>query len=117
MIELLVVMTIIAILLSIVAPRYFRSVDHSKVVALKQDLTVMRDAIDKFHGDQGVYPESIEMLVEKRYLRSIPVDPITESATTWQIVAPAEPNTGKVYDVKSGAEGRAPGESRDYRDW
>lgn len=116
LIELLVVLAIIATLLLIAAPRYFRSVDYSKEVALKQSLAVMRDSIDKFHGDQGVYPESLEALVEKRYLRSIPVDPITESATTWQITAPAEQNKGKVYDVKSGAEGRA-ANGTDYRDW
>lgn len=116
LIELLVVLAIIATLLAIAAPRYFRSVDHSKEVALKQSLAVMRDAIDKFHGDQGVYPESLEVLVEKRYLRSIPVDPITESATTWQITAPAEQNKGKVYDVKSGAEGRAANGTA-YKEW
>jgi len=117
LIELLVVLAIIASLLMIVAPRYFRTVDHSKEVALKQSLAVMRDAIDKFHGDQGVYPESLEALVEKRYLRAVPVDPITESPATWQIVPPAEPNTGKVYDVKSGAEGRSSDGSGDYRNW
>jgi len=123
LIELLVVLAIIATLLAIAAPRYFRSVDYSKEVALKQSLAVMRDAIDKFHGDQGVYPESLEVLVEKRYLRSIPVDPITESASTWQITAPAEQSSksteqdkGKVYDVKSGAAGRA-ANGTDYKDW
>lgn len=117
LIELLVVLAIIASLLMIVAPRYFRTVDHSKEVALKQSLAVMRDAIDKFHGDQGVYPESLEALVEKRYLRGIPVDPITESAATWQVVAPGETNIGKVYDVRSGAEGRSMDGSGEYRSW
>lgn len=116
LIELLVVLAIIATLLIVAAPRYFRSVDHSKEVALKQSLAVMRDAIDKFHGDQGTYPESLEALVEKRYLRAVPVDPITESATTWQITPPAEQNKGRVYDVKSGAEGRA-ADGTYYRDW
>lgn len=116
LIELLVVLAIIATLVAIAAPRYFRSVDQSKEVALKQSLAVMRDAIDKFHGDQGVYPESLEVLVEKRYLRSVPVDPITESTTTWQIVAPAEQDKGKVYNVKSGADGRA-GDGTEYKEW
>lgn len=123
LIELLVVLAIIATLLVIAAPRYFRSVDHSREVALKQSLAVMRDAIDKFHGDQGVYPEALETLVEKRYLRSIPVDPITESATTWQITGPPEQSgkstekeQGKVYDVKSGAEGRA-ADGTEYKEW
>ncbi|MBI3043899.1 MAG: prepilin-type N-terminal cleavage/methylation domain-containing protein [Betaproteobacteria bacterium] len=116
LIELLVVLAIVATLLALVTPRYFRTVDHSKEVALKQSLSVMRDAIDKFHGDQGVYPDSLEALVEKRYLRSVPVDPISESATTWQTTAPAEQDKGKVYDVKSGAEGQA-ADGSSYRDW
>ena len=116
LIELLVVLAIIATLLAIVSPRYFRSIDYSKEVALKQSLAVMRDAIDKFYGDQGIYPESLDMLVEKRYLRAIPVDPVTESSTGWQVVAPSDSNLGKVYDVKSGAEGQSREGSR-YKDW
>ena len=116
LIELLVVLAIIATLLAIAVPRYFRSVDYSKEVALKQSLAVMRDAIDKFYGDQGIYPDSLEVLVEKRYLRNIPVDPISESATTWQITAPAEEKKGKVYNVKSGADGRA-SDGTEYKEW
>ena len=116
LIELLVVLAIVATLLAIAAPRYFRSVDYSKEVALKQSLAVMRDAIDKFYGDQGVYPDSLEALVEKRYLRNVPVDPISESTTTWQITPPAEENKGKVFDVKSGAEGRA-ADGTSYKEW
>jgi prepilin-type N-terminal cleavage/methylation domain-containing protein len=116
LIELLVVLAIVATLLAIAAPRYFRSVDYSKEVALKQNLAVMRDAIDKFYGDQGVYPDSLEALVEKRYLRNVPVDPISESATTWQITPPAEENKGKVFDVKSGAEGHA-ADGTSYKEW
>ena len=116
LIELLVVLAIVATLLAIAAPRYFRSVEYSKEVALKQSLAVMRDAIDKFYGDQGIYPDSLDVLVEKRYLRNVPVDPYTESATTWQITAPPEEKKGKVYDVKSGADGRA-GDGSSYKDW
>ena len=116
LIELLVVLAIVATLLAIAAPRYFRSVDYSKEVALKQSLAVMRDAIDKFYGDQGVYPDSLEALVEKRYLRNVPVDPISESTTTWQITPPTEENKGKVFDVKSGAEGRA-ADGTSYKEW
>ena len=106
LIELLVVMAIIAVLLTIALPRYFGSVDHSKEVALKQSLSVMRDAIDKYYADRGQYPERLEELAEKRYIRAIPVDPITESATTWTIVpVPAGAAKGTVYDIRSGAEG------------
>jgi prepilin-type N-terminal cleavage/methylation domain-containing protein len=108
LIELLVVMAIIAILLTIALPRYFGSVDHSKDVALRQSLAVMRDAIDKYYSDRGQYPDSLQELAEKRYIRNVPVDPITESAETWTVVqVPPGVAKGNVYDVKSGAEGNS----------
>src|SRR5262245_28446635 len=108
LVELLVVMAIIATLLTIALPRYFGSVDKSKEVTLRQSLNVMRDAIDKFHADNGRYPEKLEELVEKRYIRSVPIDPITDSATTSVVVpSPDQTAKGAVYDVKSGAEGKS----------
>lgn len=116
LIELLTVMTIIAILLTIAVPRYFNSIDRSKEVTLRQDLNVMRDAIDKFYGDTGALPETLDELVAKKYLRAIPADPITESAATWQIVPPQDPKKTGVYDVKSGAPGRAL-DGSNFQDW
>ena len=107
LIELLVVMAIIATLLSIVAPRYFNSIEKAKESVLKQDLSIMRDAIDKFHSDMGNYPITLEELVERRYLRSIPVDPMTESNTTWVEIPPANEDEEGVYDVHSGYPGQA----------
>lgn len=107
LIELLVVMAIIATLLSIVAPRYFNSIEKAKEAVLKQDLHIMRDAIDKFHSDMGSYPITLEELVERRYLRSIPIDPMTESNTTWLIVPPVNDEEEGVYDVHSGYPGQA----------
>lgn len=107
LIELLVVMAIIGTLLAMAAPRYFRSVDHAREAALRQDLAVMRDAIDKHHADTGRYPAALDELVAKRYLRRIPIDPITESAESWVITAPADRELGAVYNVASGAEGTA----------
>ena len=109
LIELLVVMAIIATLLAVSVPRYFRSVDHAREAALRQDLAVMRDAIDKHHADTGRYPGALDELVAKRYLRRIPVDPITESADSWVVAPPADRESGAVYDVASGA----PGNGRD----
>jgi general secretion pathway protein G len=103
LVELLVVMAIIAVLLTIAAPRYFNSVERSKEAVLRQDLNVMRDAIDKFYGDTGDYPRDLAELVEKRYLRAIPVDPLTESSETWVILPPSDSAEG-LYDVRSGAE-------------
>jgi general secretion pathway protein G len=107
LIELLVVMTIIAILLTIAVPRYYASLDRSKEVVLKENLYQMRDAIGKYYADKGKYPESLAALETDRYLRKVPLDPITESSTTWITVAPEDPQKGGVLDVKSGAQGKA----------
>lgn len=118
LIELIVVLAILALLVSIAAPRYFAHVDRAKEAALKQDLSIMRDAIDKFYGDTGRYPTDLAEMVSQRYLRSVPVDPITESAGTW-ITLPPPPEAqakGEVYEVKSGAEGTA-ADGSEYREW
>jgi type II secretion system protein G len=107
LIELLVVLSIIGLLVSIAAPRYFGSVDHAREAALRQDLAVMRDAIDKHFADTGRYPVALDELVAKRYLRRVPVDPITESSESWVFVPPADRELGAVYDVNSGASGNA----------
>jgi len=105
LIELLIVMSIVALLLTLAVPRYFASLERSKETVLKSNLAAMRDALDKFYGDTGKYPEKLEILVEKKYLRAVPTDPITESNTTWVIVPPEQPEKGGVYDVHSGAQG------------
>ena len=92
LIELIVVMVIIALLLTIAVPHYFTGLQRSKEAALRQDLSVMRDALDKFHADRGVYPETLNELVTQRYLRRIPEDPLTESAESWIVVAPPQPS-------------------------
>jgi general secretion pathway protein G len=107
LIELLVVMAIIATLLSLTMPRYFHSVDKSKEVALRGDLSVMRDAIDKYYGDHAKYPENLDELVVKKYLRNIPPDPITDSDQTWILIPPNSSAEGKVFNVRSGAKGMA----------
>ena len=108
LIELIIVLAILALLITIAVPRYFAHIERAKEATLKQDLVIMRDAIDKFHGDKGRYPESLEELVTLRYIRGVPVDPITESLSTWKTVAPPDSEAkGAVYDVKSGAEGNS----------
>ena len=107
LIELLVVMAIIALLLTIAVPRYHHSVERAKEAVLKEDLALMRDAIDKFYADRGQYPETIAEIAELKYLRSIPKDPITDSSSTWLVVPPAETERGRVYDIRSGAPGAA----------
>jgi general secretion pathway protein G len=107
LIELLVVLAIIATLLTIALPRYFSSVDKSKEVVLRENLYVTRDAIGKYYSDKGKYPESLEALATDKYLRGVPVDPVTESSATWIVVPPEDPKKGAVYDLKSGAPGKA----------
>ncbi len=107
LIELLVVMAIVATLLSIVAPRYFNSLDKAKEAVLRQDLGIMRNAIDQFYSDFGKYPMDLVELVDKRYMRSIPKDPFTDSDKTWIEVPPKNLTEAGVYDVHSGYNGRA----------
>ena len=106
LIELLVVLSIIALLLTLAVPRYIHSVDVAKEAVLSENLHLVRETIDKFYGDKGRYPESLEELVSERYLRSLPRDPITDSTSTWKIIPPETPEAqGNVYDIKSGAAG------------
>ena len=107
LIELLVVMAVIATLLSIVAPRYFNSIDRSREAVLKQNLSIMRDAIDKFYSDTGKYPLSLNQLVEERYIRAVPIDPMTESSQTWIEVPPPDPEIEGMYDVRSSSDRQA----------
>ena len=116
LVELLVVIAIIATLLSIAVPRYFKSVDRSKEAVLKENLVVMRDALQKYYADKGKYPEKLEDLAAEKYLRKIPVDPITESASTWIVVPPKDTEKGGVYDVQSGAPGSAT-DGTAYAEW
>ena len=116
LIELLAVMVIIALLLTIAVPKYFGSVDRSRESILRQDLATMREALDKYYGDTGQYPDALEDLTKKKYLRGIPRDPITDSDTTWVIIAPTNDAKGAVYDVKSGASGNG-ADGTAYADW
>jgi general secretion pathway protein G len=105
LIELLVVMAIVALLLSIAVPRYFGSLAKSKDIALRENLKVLRVTLDRFYADKGRYPEALEDLVEQKYLRGVPVDPVTESARTWILVAAPDGERQGIVDVKSGAPG------------
>jgi general secretion pathway protein G len=105
LIELMVVLSVIALLLSIVVPDYMGRAKRAEEAALQQNLAVMRDALDKHFADAGRYPSNLEELVAKRYLRSIPKDPFTQSTSTWIPVPPADTKKGNVFDVHSSAKG------------
>jgi len=114
-VEVMVVLAMVALLLSIAVPRYFAGLERAKETVLKQDLQIMRQAIDDYYADHGAYPASMESLVEQRYLRAVPVDPVTESTETW-ILTPVPNKAIGVYDIKSGAEGTSIDGSL-YADW
>jgi general secretion pathway protein G len=106
LIELLVVLSIIATLLTLAAPRYFQHVERSKEAVLRENLAGVRQALDQYHADKGVWPASLQVLVDDRYLRTLPLDPITESSETWVLEAPPEEKADNgVYNLHSGAEG------------
>lgn len=121
LVELLVVLSLISILAAMGVVQYRNSVRATQEAVLKQDLFAMRDAIDQYYADKNKYPASLDTLVSDGYLRRIPVDPITQTADTWQTV-PAEPDPGNpsaepgIYDVKSGAQGTAL-DGSNYADW
>ena len=108
LIELLVVMAIVATLLTLAVPRYFISIDRSKEAVLKENLFQIRDAIGKYHADKGRYPDSLQALATEQYLRKVPIDPVTQSEMTWVLVpVPAVTEAAGVFDVRSGAQGKA----------
>ena len=113
LIELLVVLSIVGLLLSLAAPRYFQHVDRSKEVVLRENLATLRDAIDQYHADKGAWPDSLETLAEERYLRAVPVDPLTGQNDTWTTEAGDD---NGVRDVKSGAAGEG-ADGKPYADW
>ncbi|WP_231409817.1 type IV pilin protein [Ralstonia solanacearum] len=115
LIELMVVMAVIALLTTIALPHYFKHVDTAKERVLRANLETARDAIDKFYADRNQYPASLAELVTQRYLKTLPMDPITDRADSWKLLTAPGGEPG-VYDLHSGA----PGKSMDgtpYADW
>ncbi len=118
LIEILIVITIIGILITLAQPSFNRAVTAAKEVTLKENLFILRDVIDQFYADNTKYPDALNQLVEKGYIRQVPKDPLTGSAESWVIV-PATDEQGQqvgVYDVKSGSDRTASDGSR-YNEW
>jgi general secretion pathway protein G len=116
LVELLVVLAILALLLTLAMPRYFSGIERAKDATLKQDLSTLRESIDKYYADTGQYPKTLEDLVERKYIRTLPIDPITNSGSTWIFTPPEPPLQGDIYDIHSGAVGAAK-DGSNYADW
>jgi general secretion pathway protein G len=116
LIELLVVLGIVALLLTLAVPRFFPKIDSTKETILAENLRNTRAVIDQFHGDTGRYPDSLQHLVDKRYLAALPFDPIAESDSAWVIVPPEGDDKGGVYDIHSGAPGNGRN-GKPYAEW
>lgn len=116
LIELLVVLGIVALLLTLAVPRFFPSIDSTKETILEENLRNTRTVIDQFRADTGRYPDSLEQLVEKKYLRELPMDPITESRETWIVEPPQEEEQGEVGNIRSGAPGNGR-KGTPYAEW
>ena len=119
LLELMIAMFILIILLSVALPTYQRSIQHARETVLKENLWQMRKAIDQFHSDKGKLPQSVSELVDGKYLREAPVDPITEKAEWDEIMGEdttsPEAEQG-MTDVKSLAEG-TDSEGKDYNEY
>lgn len=115
LIELMIVLVVIAVLAGIIVPKYLDRIDDANETVLKQDLAGMRTAIDQFYRDKGRYPDSLNDLVTQRYIRSVPIDPITNSAISWKLV-PSTSSDKNVFDIRSGAVGKAKNGS-EYANW
>ena len=108
LLELMIAMFILIILLSVAVPTYQRSVQQAKETVLKENLWQMRRAIEQFSGDKGKLPQNVDELVEAKYLRERPIDPVIET-TEWEEIQGEDPNSTDgeqgMVNVKSTAPG------------
>lgn len=113
--ELLVVLVLIALLAAVVTPVVTKSIPRARESTLKENLFIMRKAIDDYYADKQHYPESLQILVEEKYLRYIPNDPITETKQQWSVVN-AESEQGGIIDVHSESD-KVSSEGTPYNQW
>lgn len=111
LIELLIVLAIVALLSALALPRYTQYIERNREAVLAANLRQTREALEQFHADRGRYPDSLQELVVRRYLKSLPFDPILESDRFWLASEAQQPAEGRVADIHSAA----PGIGRDGR--
>jgi general secretion pathway protein G len=129
LIEMLIVVAVIGILATMAVVQLRQTPQRAKEAALKENLYVLRNVIDQYFTDKGKYPESLQSLVDDGYIRKIPMDPMTQSDSTWVESQSGGPGTGGgaddkndpstqsgVADVHSGSDGTAL-DGTLYKDW
>lgn len=116
LIELLVVLAVLAILASIVVPRYLDRVEEARETVLRQNLSGLRTTLDQFYRDKARYPNALEELVTERYIREVPVDPLAQRTDTWVLIPPKSGSDKTIFNVKSGATGVAK-DGSEYANW
>ncbi len=114
----MIVITIIGILVTLAQPSYNRAVLAAKEATLKENLFILRDRLDQFYADNGKYPAALADLVDKRYIRRVPVDPVTGSAETWGLVYATDEQGQQagIMDIRSGSD-RTAIDGTPYSDW
>ena len=121
LIEIMIVMAIVTILVSVAVPLYQKSILRSKESVLKNNLFTLRTVIDEYTYDKQKAPQALEDLVNEGYLRTVPIDPITGSADTWQVImedamtAVNQTESG-IFDVRSGSD-KTSLEGTPYSEW
>ena len=133
LIELMIVVAMIGILAAYAVPQFKNAPDRAREAVLKTDLHTMREAIDQYFADKARYPDSLETLVEEGYIRNLPVDPFTKSASSWRLIYAGEQGAASedlglpdeagstntspgIFDVKSGA-GHVALDGTNVSDW
>jgi general secretion pathway protein G len=121
LIELMIVISIILILISTAIPMYQNSIRRAREAVLRQNLFTMRSVIDQYAEDKEKAPQSLQDLIDAGYMKQIPVDPITNSRDTWQVVQEdvllsVDQNQPGISDVHSGAQGMG-SDGTAYSEW
>lgn len=121
LVELMIVMLIIGVLAAVAVPQFVQSIRNAKEAALKEDLHVMRDAIESYTMDKNKAPQSLDDLVQNGYLKSIPVDPMTHSSDTWvtasdDTYSDVDQTEPGINDVHSGSE-ETGSDGQPYSSW
>ena len=119
LLELMIVITIVIILAAIALPQYQKTIVQAREAVLRDDLYNMRKLLDQYAADKGKLPQSLDDLINERYMREMPIDPITGQAD-WTVVTGDDPNSGSgeqgVIDVKSSSSDVS-SDGRPYSEW